>query len=517
MYQTLYRKYRPQNFDEVVGQRHIVQTLKGQIETKKLSHAYLFCGTRGTGKTTCARILAKALNCENLSDGNPCNECEACRIVNGSNSVDIIEIDAASNNGVENIRSLVEEVRYTPVELKKRVYIIDEVHMLTIQAFNALLKTLEEPPEHVVFILATTEIHKIPATIMSRCQRFDFKRISVEEITESLMSVASAEGISIERDAAKIIAKMSDGAMRNAYSMLESCMGFDGMVTMDVMINRLGISNRESIIKLISFIAGSNSAGALKIISEVYEAQNDFTNVLNELLKIYRDLLILKSVPSCEIYLECYDNELGMLKEICNKMDYSELCHHSEAIQKLVENVDRYGNTIRAAFEVTVMKLCGRPIYNSAPVRVSQPVQNTAKPPVQPSPTAFSDDDVPWETKPSLPQENASEKTAKAPETQTAPAMENVSDGYAGYAIFREEVARRIPEISPFFDKVTAECQGTRLFLKCSDMLVKMILSNNINLPKIKGIVSEISPDISDVVVTDKATAPKTDNQDDDF
>lgn len=516
MYQTLYRKYRPQNFDEVVGQKHIVQTLKGQIETKKLSHAYLFCGTRGTGKTTCARILAKAVNCENLQDGNPCNECEACRIVNGANSVDIIEIDAASNNGVENIRSLVEEVRYTPVELRKRVYIIDEVHMLTIQAFNALLKTLEEPPEHVVFILATTEIHKIPATIMSRCQRFDFKRIPVENITESLMYVASAEGINIERDAAKIIAKMSDGAMRNAYSMLESCMGFDGMVTMDVMINRLGISNRESIINLINFIANSNSAGALKIISEMYEGQNDFGNVLNELLKIYRDLLILKSVPSCEMYLECYDNELPMLKEICQKTDYSELCRHSDAIQKLMENIDRYGNTIRAAFEVCVMKLCQRPVYNSAPVRTVKPVQKSVTPDVQIIPD-LSDDDVPWETEPSVPKETVPEKAANATASD-ALAMNNAdSEGYAGYSIMRQEVARRVPEIAPFFDKVTAECQGTRLFLKCSDMLVKMILSNNINFPKIKGIVSEISPDISDVVVTDKATAPKINAQDDDF
>ena len=517
MYQTLYRKYRPQNFDEVVGQRHIVQTLKGQINSKKLSHAYLFCGTRGTGKTTCARILAKAVNCENLVDGNPCNECEACKIVNGSTSVDIIEIDAASNNGVENIRSLVEEVRYTPVELRKRVYIIDEVHMLTIQAFNALLKTLEEPPEHVVFILATTEIHKIPATIMSRCQRFDFKRIPVEDITESLMSVAGAEGISIERDAAKIIAKMSDGAMRNAYSMLESCMGFDGMVTLDIMINRLGISNRESLIKLISFISSSNSAGAIRLIADMYEAQNDFGNILNELLKIYRDILILKSVPSCENYLECYDNELPTLKEICQKTDYSELCRHSESIQKLMENMDRYGNTIRAAFEVTIVKLCEKPIYNSAPVTPPKPAQNIVKNAAQitESPADCSDD-VPWETETDALKNDKTELAVSKAAKVSHPA-DAVSDGYSGHEILREEIAKRIPEISPFFEKASTECRGTRLFIKCSDMLVKMILSNNVNLPKIKAIVGEISPDISDVTVTEKEVAPQTDNSDDDF
>ena len=502
MYQTLYRKYRPQNFDEVVGQRHIVQTLKGQIESKKLSHAYLFCGTRGTGKTTCARLLAKAVNCENLKDGNPCNECEACKIVNGSNSVDIIEIDAASNNGVENIRSLVEEVRYTPVELKKRVYIIDEVHMLTIQAFNALLKTLEEPPEHVVFILATTEIHKIPATIMSRCQRFDFKRIPVEDITTSIMTVAGTEEITIERDAAKIIAKMSDGAMRNALSMLESCMGFDGVVTMEIMINRLGISNREALIKLISFIDSSNSAGALKIISEMYEAQNDFGNALNEILKIYRDLLILKSVPSCEMYLECYDNELPALKDICKKTEYGELCRQSDAIQKLMENADRYGNTIRAAFEVTVMKLCERSVYAAAPVSIERAAvpQHIMSSPNCIEVTHGNESAAP-------PKETAQENKVQA---------EDVSSDYAGHNILREEVARRVPEIAPFFEKTTTECRGGKLFIKCSDMLVKMILSNNVNLPKLRAIAGEISPDIKDVVVTENQAVSQQ-SEDEDF
>lgn len=497
MYQTLYRKYRPQNFDEVVGQRHIVQTLKGQIESGKMSHAYLFCGTRGTGKTTCARILAKAINCENLHDGNPCNECEACKTVNGANSVDIIEIDAASNNGVDNIRSLVEEVRYTPVELKKRVYIIDEVHMLTIQAFNALLKTLEEPPEHVVFILATTEIHKIPATIMSRCQRFDFKRIDVEEITESVMKVAQAENISIERDAAKIIAKMSDGAMRNAYSMLESCIGTGGTVTKEIMINRLGISNREALVDLIGFIAASNSAGALKIIAEMYEAQNDFGNALNEILKIYRDLLIIKAVPSCETYLECYDDELMRLKEICKKADYAELCRQSDAIRNLMENVDKYGNTIRAAFEVTVIKLCDKPIY-----------ARRAEIPTQPAPS-----DLQKEVKGEI--STADQSTPQPKKDESTVTVKKESGGsYAAHNVLREEIAKRIPEIAPFFEKVTTECRDGKLFIKCQDMLVKMILSNNVNFPKIKAMVAEISPEIKDVAVTDKEVAPQQDDED---
>lgn len=495
MYQTLYRKYRPSNFDEVVGQKHIIDTLKGQIENNKFSHAYLFCGTRGTGKTTCARILAKAINCTSLSDGNPCNECDACRVVNSGNSVDIIEIDAASNNGVESIRALVEEVRYTPVELKKRVYIIDEVHMLTIQAFNALLKTLEEPPEHVVFILATTEIHKIPATIMSRCQRFDFKRIEVDEITDSIMSVAGAENISIERDAAKIIARMSDGAMRNAYSMLESCIGIGGMITKEIMINRLGISNRETLLRLIGFIAAENSAGALKTISEIYETQSDFTNMLNEMLKIYRDLMILKAVPSCEHYLECYDNELPALKEICAKLNYSDMCKHSDVLRSLLENADRYGNTIRPAFEISVIKLCDKPIVipeidmPTAPKKTKEAVQK---------PLATEEKPI-----------EIGENVEKSAETAEVPAAESASSAYSALNTLREEMAKRASDAYPFFEKAEVERHGARLFVVCSDMLAKMILSSSNNLSLMKSIAAAITPDITDVVVTDKATKPK--------
>ncbi|MBQ9940102.1 MAG: DNA polymerase III subunit gamma/tau [Clostridia bacterium] len=502
MYQTLYRKYRPQNFDQVVGQKHIVNTLKGQIESGKFSHAYLFCGTRGTGKTTCARILAKAISCTSLSDGNPCNECESCRIVNSGNSVDIIEIDAASNNGVENIRSLIEEVRYTPVELKKRVYIIDEVHMLTIQAFNALLKTLEEPPEHVVFILATTEIHKIPATIMSRCQRFDFKRIGVEEITESLMAVAAKEGISIERDAAKIVAKMSDGAMRNAYSMLESCIGCGEIVTAEMMINRLGTSNREELINLIGFISYSNSAGALRIVSEMYEAQNDFANILNELLRIYRDLLILKSAPSCEQFLECYDKELPQLKKICEKITYSNMCKQADKIRILFENADKYGNTIRAAFEIAIIEMCEKEICIDIPAAHEQEQR------VKSDAWQKKEQKAPAK-KETQPDKHTLDNSITEENKQPIEQKTDISSSYLKFGILREEIAKRSPETFPFFENVKAECRDGRLFIVCSDMLVKMILSNNTNLPLIKGIVGSISPEIQEVIVTDKVVLPQ--------
>ena len=223
MYQALYRKYRPQTFDDVVGQQGVTQTLKNQLQTGRLSHAYLFTGTRGTGKTTCAKILAKAVNCENPQDGNPCNRCAACRSIDAGACMDVLEIDAASNNGVDSVRALRDDAVYTPAEVKKRVYIIDEVHMLSLSAFNALLKIIEEPPEHLLFILATTELHKVPATILSRCQRFAFRRIVPEDIVGRLNYIAYQESIELEPDAAAFLARLADGGLRDAVSLLDQC------------------------------------------------------------------------------------------------------------------------------------------------------------------------------------------------------------------------------------------------------------------------------------------------------
>jgi DNA polymerase III subunit gamma/tau len=248
-YTALYRKFRPQNFEDVKGQEHIVTTLKNQIKADRIGHAYLFCGTRGTGKTTIAKILAKAVNCEHPVDGSPCNECATCRAINEGTSMNVIEIDAASNNGVDNIRDLRDETRYTPAQVRKRVFIIDEVHMLSIGAFNALLKTLEEPPEHVLFILATTELHKVPATILSRCQRFDFRRIGAEDISRRLLDVAAGEGIELTEGAARLIARLADGAMRDALSMLDRAAAA-GAVDEKTVTAALGVMGQDDGIRL---------------------------------------------------------------------------------------------------------------------------------------------------------------------------------------------------------------------------------------------------------------------------
>ena len=257
-YQALYRKYRPQTFSDVVGQNHITKTLKNELDCGKVVHAYLFTGTRGTGKTTCAKILAKAVNCENPQDGNPCNCCEACKAIDSGSCMDVLEIDAASNNGVDNIRDLRDEANFTPVAGRYRVYIIDEVHMMSAQAFNALLKTLEEPPEYVIFILATTEYHKLPTTIVSRCQRFDFKRISSDVIVKRLFEIANAEGIKLTQDAARVIARVSRGGMRDAISLLELCAGARKTVDEQLVFETVGTGNRDGAYKLIDAILTQN-------------------------------------------------------------------------------------------------------------------------------------------------------------------------------------------------------------------------------------------------------------------
>ncbi|MCL2693607.1 MAG: DNA polymerase III subunit gamma/tau, partial [Oscillospiraceae bacterium] len=296
---ALYRKYRPLTFRDVFSQEHITRTLQNQIKNNQTVHAYLFTGSRGTGKTTCARILAKALNCLAPDDGNPCGTCEACLLAD-SGAQDISEIDAASNNGVDDVRLLRDEVRYAPVSLKYRVYIIDEVHMLSAGAFNALLKTLEEPPAHVVFILATTELHKVPATILSRCQRFEFRRVGLKACTDALKNVAEAEGATITDDAAELIARLSDGGMRDALSLLETCISVRAdspEVTGQTVRDSAGVAGSGHIFGVSRAVLSGDCGGALKIISTLHGQSKDMGRLLHELIRHYRNLMLLKLMP----------------------------------------------------------------------------------------------------------------------------------------------------------------------------------------------------------------------------
>ena len=298
MYQALYRKYRPQTFDDVVGQLAVTQTLKTQLQSGRLSHAYLFTGSRGTGKTSSAKILAKAVNCLNPSDGNPCNCCEACKSIDSGSCMDVLEIDAASNNGVDNVRDLRDDAIYTPSQVKMRVYIIDEVHMLSISAFNALLKIIEEPPEHLLFILATTELHKVPATILSRCQRFSFRRISQEDIASRLQYVAYQENIELDDAAARVLARLADGGMRDALSLLDQCASATtGDLTADKVYHCLGIAGIQECGKLMAYIAAHDTKNALSLLDRFYSEGKDMAALLDEMACLTRDFMIMKTAP----------------------------------------------------------------------------------------------------------------------------------------------------------------------------------------------------------------------------
>lgn len=317
MYQALYRKYRPQTFDDVAGQFGVTQTLKNQILNGRLSHAYLFTGTRGTGKTSCAKILAKAVNCEHPVDGNPCNCCAACRSIDSGACMDVLEIDAASNNGVDNVRALRDDAVYTPAEVKMRVYIIDEVHMLSISAFNALLKIIEEPPEHLLFILATTELHKVPATILSRCQRFSFRRLLPEDIVDRLNYIAYQEHIDLDTDAAAFLARLADGGMRDAISLLDQCASAaSGAVTTEQVCKTLGLAGTRKTAELMQCIGAHDTAKTLSIFNAQYAEGKDLAAMLDELCAVARDLLVLRTAP---------EQGINMISGICTEKELKAL------------------------------------------------------------------------------------------------------------------------------------------------------------------------------------------------
>ena len=357
-YQALYRKYRPQTFDDVVGQYSVTQTLKNQLINGRLSHAYLFTGTRGTGKTTCAKILSKAVNCLEPIDGNPCNRCSACRSIDSGACVDVLEIDAASNNGVDNVRGLRDDAIYLPAEVKKRVYIIDEVHMLSMSAFNALLKIIEEPPEHLVFILATTELHKVPATILSRCQRFSFRRILPEDIVERLNYIAYREHIDLEPEASAFLARLADGGLRDAVSLLDQCASAAAStVTADEVCRILGLAGTRQTAQILRSVAAHDTANTLELFQQQYAEGKDLTAMLDELCVVSRDLLILRSVPksgSSLISGVCTQQEL---KELLPLFAPGELLRMTEILRTTVNGFYASANR-RIDAELCLIRLC---------------------------------------------------------------------------------------------------------------------------------------------------------------
>ena len=356
MYQALYRKWRPQTFADVIGQQHITDTLRAQLQSGRLSHAYLFTGTRGTGKTTCAKILARAVNCEHPVNGDPCNECAACRGILDGSVLDVTEIDAASNNGVDNIRDLRDETRYTPAQVRKRVFIIDEVHMLSIGAFNALLKTLEEPPEHVLFILATTELHKVPATILSRCQRFDFRRIGAEDIARRLLDVAAGEGIELTEGAARLIARLADGAMRDALSMLDRAAAA-GAVDEKTVTAALGVMGQDDGIRLAEHLKTGDLAAAVGLLDEYYNAGRDLASVYDQMLGLIRDALLVKTSKTDVSALISPAYSVKTLQALCDGLASSTLIAWSRIISDSLDHMRTAANR-RVETELCAVRLC---------------------------------------------------------------------------------------------------------------------------------------------------------------
>ncbi len=357
MYQVLYRKWRPKVFSDVVGQPQVTVTLQNELKAGRIAHAYLFTGSRGTGKTTCAKILAKAVNCLSLKDGDPCGECESCMGIDNGSVMDVVEIDAASNNGVENIRNLREEASFTPASVKYRVYIIDEVHMLSIGAFNALLKTLEEPPAHVVFILATTEVHKLPATILSRCQRFDFHRIDPEVIADRLQFIAGEEGAQLERDAALLIARIADGGMRDALSLLDQCMGRSTAITLDVVSETAGLAGRDHLFSLADTVLRQNGGQALERIDELHKASKDMVRLCEELTGHFRNLMLLKTMRDPQNLIVVSQDEYQKLQIQAEAFTLAGTIHAIDVLQGAKERMFR-GFDRRVELEMAMLKLC---------------------------------------------------------------------------------------------------------------------------------------------------------------
>lgn len=359
-YTALYRKFRPDIFEDVKGQEHIVTTLRNQIKADRIGHAYLFTGTRGTGKTTIAKLFAKSVNCENPVDGSPCGHCRSCQTIASGASVNVIEIDAASNNGVDNIREIIDEVSYSPVEGKYKVYIIDEVHMLSIGAFNALLKTLEEPPSYVIFILATTEVHKIPITILSRCQRYDFKRITIETITDRLRELMDREQVQVQEKALRYIAKTADGSMRDALSLLDQCIAFHfgEELTYDKVLDVLGAVDTEVFARLLEMIQQQNITGCISLLEEVVMQGRELTQFVTDITWYLRNLLLVKTSDSdIEDVIDVSSDNLARLKVEAEAMDAEEIMRQIRIFSELSGQI-KYATQKRILIEMTLIKLC---------------------------------------------------------------------------------------------------------------------------------------------------------------
>ncbi|MDO4516517.1 MAG: DNA polymerase III subunit gamma/tau [Bacillota bacterium] len=510
MYQALYRKWRPRTFDDVVGQAHITETLKRQVATGRLSHAYLFTGTRGTGKTTCAKILARAVNCEHPVDGNPCNACPACLGIESGAILDVLELDAASNNGVDQIRALRDEAIYTPAAVRKRVYIVDEVHMLSVPAFNALLKILEEPPAHLMFILATTELHKVPATIKSRCQQFAFKRISPKAIAGHLGHVAEQEGISLTVPAANLLARLADGGLRDALSLLDQCSGADGELTEEVVLDVLGLAGSRRTAWILDCVGREDTAGALQELDSLYRDGKDMGAFLSELATLIRDLLIRKTAPEGGQGLLTGGYEEKVIRHLTEQFSAGELVQMMTLLQTAQADLYR-SSSRRLDAELCLIRLCdrrlaentqgliarisrleeqmagGMPVRQTLPQEPKAPQPAPEKRPPEDLPPPVEEDLPPWDPDPVPPPpvpEPVRQRPAPRAEPvrpQPTPAQPKVSAAGGGdWKGFLKQLRDAPPMVQSFLRKpgaVTGVFEENNVTLWVDSELTKGVLS----------------------------------------
>ena len=468
MHQALYRKWRPKTFSDVCGQEHITSVLRYEVEHGALSHAYLFCGSRGTGKTTCAKILAKAANCEHPVDGSPCGKCAACISIDNGSATDVLEMDAASNNGVESIRDIRDEVVYTPSALKYRVYIVDEVHMLSISAFNALLKTLEEPPAHVIFILATTELHKLPSTIVSRCQRFDFRRIATPVLAARISYIAKEEGFDLTPEGAERIAKSAQGGMRDAISLLELCGSTRRKIDLETVNEMMGSGGREAMFPLVNSILQANYDGIFAAVDEAVSSSRDLAVFWQDLISIYRDMLVLKTTGAATKYLDLTDAETAQLTRLTASVSKATLLSHCRLLEDALFAMQKANAVKRMVAELTLVRMCD-PALDTSPegmlARISQLEDAIASgiptpAPVQSAPAPVAQKAAPEQPATPIAKPVAAPAPTPASTQATAPGATRVLHRIRGFMNCVERVRRENAMLAPFLDGVKAYTDG---------------------------------------------------------
>ena len=549
MYQALYRKWRPKTFSDVVGQEHITQTLRKQVAEGRTSHAYLFTGTRGTGKTTCAKILAKAVNCEHPVDGDPCNQCPACQGIDSGSFLDVLELDAASNNGVDQVRALRDEAVYSPAQVRRRVYIVDEVHMLSTAAFNALLKILEEPPEHLMFILATTELQKVPATILSRCQRFSFKRITPQDIRKRLLYVSSQEGIDLTEDGAELLSRLADGALRDALSLLDQCAAVGGTINSAAVLEVLGLAGNLQTAQLMERVLRRDAAGALTLLGRLYEGGKDMGAVLGELSTLTRDLLLRKTAPEGGAALLSGGYDGRTLDALEGNVSSTRLLFLASTLQAATADLQRSANR-RTDAELCLLRLCDESLSGdltalcarmdrvesrlermpqvlreqaaAAPAAAPQAVPAAAPVSQAEAPRAQADAAPPWEEpapsaqqqeeapppfdeeppfpleEPPFPMEEPPAPQAFQPPVRTgAPSPKAAPKPSEDSAVWRELAERCKGRLRPmyraFLDKASGTLAGDMLTVVCEDEVARRQLDNDQVIPVLKAAAEELS------------------------